>query len=281
MCCGRWGRDPEIADVPLEARRHDPDDRAGLAVEPHSLADDARFRAEPADPRPMTELGDTGRRRLAVLFGKRAARERRDAEEREHVRRDPHGAHALGAFVGHVVHASGFGSKDRLERRRLLLVVEELGARQRAAEDTRRRHVAQDDVHHPILVHVGERIEQDVADDAVDDGCRADTQRQRRDCEQRESGIPASDPEGLADVLPQRIEDGQPAPVAIALLGLIDATELHERDTLGLVFGHAATAVFFDVEREVRGQFLVEGALATGSSERIDEPQQERAQPIS
>jgi hypothetical protein len=175
----------------------------------------------------------------------------------------PHGPHPLRAIVGHVVHAAGFGPKDRLERRRLLLVVEELGARQRAAEDTRRGHVAKDTSTMRILVHVGERIEQDVADDAVDDGCRADTQRQRRDCDRGESGIPASDPEGLADVLPQRIEDGQPTPVAIALLGLIEPTQLHERDTPRLVFGHAATAVFFDVEREVCVQFLVKGALAT------------------
>ena len=39
-----------------------------------------------------------------------------------------------------------------------------------------------------------------------------------------------------------------------------------------------ATAVVVDVELEVRGQFLVERALARRSAEGIDQAQQERAQ---
>ena len=228
----------------------------------------------------MTELRDTGRRRLAVLFGKRAAIERRDTEEREHVRRDPHCAHALGAVVGHVVHASGVSSKDRFERLRLLLIVEELRAREGSAEHARRRHVAQDDVHHPILVHVGKRIEQDVTDDAVDDGCRANAQRQRRDREEREAGIPAGHAKRLGDVLPQRIDARQAAAIAVAFLGLIETAEFHQR---------GAPALRHRTSRARRFSSMWSWRCASSSSSRvrsrarsaegIDEAQQERAQP--
>jgi hypothetical protein len=44
-----------------------------------------------------------------------------------------------------------------------------------------------------------------------------------------------------------------------------------------LVFATAAVAVLFDLELEVRVQFLIENALARRFAEGIDEAQQERA----
>ena len=58
----------------------------------------------------------------------------------------------------------------------LFLIVQELRRREVGAANDSIGGVLEDDVDHPVRMRVGEGIEHDVADDAVDDGGGADAE---------------------------------------------------------------------------------------------------------
>ena len=72
----------------------------------------------------------------------------------------------------------------------LLFVVEVFRDREVAAtKPVRSGGVANEKVGQPIGSCVGKRLQKHVVDDAEDDGCRANSEREREDAEQRERAI--------------------------------------------------------------------------------------------
>ena len=137
----------------------------------------------------MIHHRDGRRARLGIRGRERASGQWLHAEEREHVRRDERDGEAIGAFVARVVHAHDFGAEHVLEDVALFLEVEKFRRGQRAAMDAIGLRVADDHVDHAIGIAVGERIEQDLPHDAVDDGDRADAERERQHRDQVEAGL--------------------------------------------------------------------------------------------
>ena len=207
-------RQPQIGDVPLEARRHHPDDSVGLAVQHQRAADHARIGTEACHPGAVVHDGDRRRAGRHVAIVEHAADERRYAEKVEAVRRHPVERQALGAGVAHPVRAELARADDVLERGGLLLIVEELlGAEIRAADDAAGA-VAQDDVDEAIGAGIRKRIQRDVAQHAVDDRDGADPEGEREDGDEREAGRPQQRADAVGHVAAKILEPHERARVA-------------------------------------------------------------------
>ena len=194
-------RQPQVGDVPLESRRHDPDDRPRLAVEHHRPAEDAGIAGKEPDPRAVAHHRDArcARRRIAGIEG--AADERGHTQERETVRGHPGHVEPLRPAIPDPERRVATGPDDVFEDGRgLFLVVEKLGGGEvRTANDAVRR-VLEDNVHQSLGPRVRERVEDDVADDAVDHRHRADPQRERRDRDRGEAWRPHQCADAIDDV---------------------------------------------------------------------------------
>ena len=62
--------------------------------------------------------------------------------------------------------------------------------------------VVNEKVRKPIGPFIGERLQKDVIDDAEDDRCRANSERESEDAEQREGAILAEPAETVSQILP-------------------------------------------------------------------------------
>jgi hypothetical protein len=199
-------RQPQIGDVPLEARRHHPDHGVGLPVQHQGATDHARVGTEARHPGAVVHDRDRRRSGRHVGMSEDAAEERRHAEKGEAVRRHPVERQALGAVVAHPVRAELARADDILERRGVLLIVEEfLRAEIRAADDAAGA-VAQDHVDETIGARIGKRIERDVAQHAVDDGDGADPEGEREHGDEREAGRPQQRAGAVGEVAAEILE---------------------------------------------------------------------------
>ncbi len=100
--------------------------------------------------------------------------------------------------------AVGGADDDSFERRLLLEEVDGLVLSHRAAVlALAGLGVGHVDVDHPLRIHIRERVEQDVAQRAVDDGDAADAERQRQHRRDGEAGVAAQHARGVPDVLPR------------------------------------------------------------------------------
>jgi hypothetical protein len=138
--------------------------------------------------------------RCRVVSIEGAADQRRHAEELETVSCHPGDVETLRAGIANPVGGVAAGRDDVLECGRLLLVVEVFRSGEvRSAHDPIRR-VLEHDVHQPLGACIREGIEDDVADNAVDDGDRADPERERRRRHRREPGRSRQSTAAIDDV---------------------------------------------------------------------------------
>ena len=209
-----------------------------------------------------------------VRRAKGAADQRGNSEKRKGIRRDQNDAHALRPCVAHEVHRLPVGAGDVLEDVALLHVVEELARRQRTAKETI-RCVANHHVDQAIRMRVGKRVEDDIADDAVDDGGGADAEPERDDGHRREPWRAAERSQRVADVPPGIGQPAEPAGVTLHFLGLLDAAEFAPgREARRLGRQAAAAKVVFE-DREMRLNLARQLTLGRPPPDGVDEPEQE------
>jgi hypothetical protein len=72
---------------------------------------------------------------------------------------------------------------------------------------------------------IGERLEQDVAHEAVDDGDRANPQREREDGDDREAGCSGQGARRIPDIPARIFEPDERPRVALDFFRLLDAAE--------------------------------------------------------
>ena len=107
-----------------------------------------------------------------------------------------------GSFIVGVKNVEPAVRDEPLEDVILLFVVEILRNREAAAPKVCGfRGVANEKVGQPIGPLIGEWLQKDVIDDAEDDCCRADSERERKDAEQREGAILQEPAEAISQVL--------------------------------------------------------------------------------
>ena len=142
---------------------------------------------------------------------------------------------------------------DRLERGLLLQQVERLVLSHRAAVvAVARLGVHHEHVDHPIGLHVRERVEEDVAQRAVDHRHAADAERQRQHGGDGEAGAASQHTRGVPDVLPKPLEQRDGVHGVDLFANAPGVPELPPGRGARLVGRHAARDVVVGLQVEVR-----------------------------
>jgi hypothetical protein len=105
-------------------------------------------------------------------------------------------------------------------------------------------------------LRVRQGLEQGRVDHAEDCRGRADAEREREDGRRREAGAAAQCAQGVAEVAQKALDRGDAAPLAVLLLGRLDAAELYDRLSARLLRTHAGAQVVFDLHLEMSLQLL-------------------------
>ena len=271
------------ASVPVfrksaEARRHHADDGDGLSIHPDRLSDDRGIAAEPALPEAVAEDHHPVVPVGPLVGRERAAQHRSDAQGREEARHHELGDELLRRPLARQVDAVVVEARHRRERRVAFLPpqVVERGDDVRAAGTL--GALLPDGDEAPGLVE-GEALEEHGVDDREDRGVRADAQRERRDRHGGKTGILREGTAREAQVLPGRLEEGEPPAVADGFLRHLDAPELPDRVAARLFGRHPRADGIVDVHLEVGLELLGHLALLTRPPEEAGEPAEKPAQP--
>jgi hypothetical protein len=180
-----------------EAARQHPDDASGDSVELDRSAENRRITAEARLPEGVSEHGD-GRATGAILLRREpSAEDRRRAQRLERVRRDESGAQPNRLSGPGQIRLIGLPGRDTREARTQPAVVEELAVRD---PGLRKVHPAAPDHHPAVRLRVGQRRQEDRANDREDRGRRAHREGERRDRRRRESGRPAQPARRVSEV---------------------------------------------------------------------------------
>jgi hypothetical protein len=107
-------------------------------------------------------------------------------------------------------------------------------------------------------VLVGERIEQNIPEEAVDDGDGADADREGQDGDAGEPRRPAQHAQRVADVPSRVLDPAERSRRALDLFGLLDAAERPSRRDARVRRAQAAALELLFKQRQVRGDFPVE-----------------------
>ena len=221
-------RPPELIERAVEgaSRRQHPDDRVRLVVEENRAVDDRGIRSELVDPEHMAEDDHAILASLVLIGKKRAASLRLNAEDLEVAGRDPRPTklHRIAA-PRERRRAAALGGHE-VEDGVIRLPVEEIQRGDAVAVAAGRLLEDTDD---PIGIRVRQRLEQDAVNEAEDRGVGADAERQREDRDRCKSRTLRQGSPAVTQVLEQRIEHGQAAPVAVDFFRLLDPAELHKR----------------------------------------------------
>ena len=244
---------PHVGRLPRESRRHHADDGARRVADRHDLPRTSSRPPNFSTHAPWVEHDDRRRARPGIVFGEHAPLERRHAEVRKRVRRHLGDRDDVGA--GGRAHDRGVGGADddRLEHRLLLQQVERLVLSHRAAVvAVARLGVGHEHVDHPIGLHVRERVEEDVAQRAVDHRHAADAERQRQHGGDGEAGAASQHTRGVPDVLPEPLEQRDGVHGVDLFANPPGVPELAPGCGARLVGRHAARDVVVGLEVEVR-----------------------------
>ncbi len=123
-----------------------------------------------------------------------------------------------------------------------------------------------------IRIGIRQRTEEDRVDEAEDGGVGADTERQREDRGERETGIAPQHAQRVADIPDERFDDGNPSLVADPFLGLFDTAELAERDAARIRLRQSAPQVIADTLVDVLPNLHVELSLDIRSTKQCLKP---------
>jgi hypothetical protein len=216
-------------------------------------------------------------RPLFVLSDEPAPDRGRDAERVEKAARhderlEPFRLTAAGEVVR--AHVEGL---ELLERPVLLPVPVEVGRRSRIRPAAYAVHGL--DGHQPVGLPIRQRTKEQGVDDAEHDRVGADADRQCEQDYRRESRASPHQPQRKANVLRDRLEDREPAPIAVGVLHQLNASQLDEGLSPGLFGAHPDAAVVVDVHPEVSVELFVQLPIQAGApkgARRTREPRPER-----
>jgi hypothetical protein len=184
----------------MEPGCHDPDDLVRLAVDHQGPADDSRIATASAHPDPVAE-DDHVRALASLLFGERAADDRRGAQQIEQAGRDRGGGHALGLAV---TADRPLGRPDPfqpLEESGPLAKPDELQGVQRIRMgEVGHAGRLREDAHEAFGVLEGKRPEQHRVGDEKHGASRSDDERERDDADRREPAPGRERAQGESDM---------------------------------------------------------------------------------
>ncbi len=215
---------------------------------------------------------------LASPFAEHASEQRRHTQKREPVRRHPCDGQAFRASIAHPVHGIAAGADDVFERLGLLLVVQELWRRKGGTSDDAIGRVLDDHINHAIRMGIGKRVEQDVAEKAIDHRHRPDAERECHDGDGSEGGRSRQCSKSVADVASRIFEPAKRSRVALELLCLLHAAERTPCRQARLLRGHAAPLKLLFQEREVGGDLPREIAFRATRASETSQPLEETPQ---
>src|SRR6185312_891902 len=119
--------------------------------------------------------------------------------------------------------------------------------------------------------------------DAVNDGeyCRgcANSQRQREESDERETGRLAQSSRSVADIVKQSFYNLYPTHLAALLFPLFDIFDGLERGVARILGSHACSGVLVDLPFQVIAQFFVEFLLHLPAREQRPKPEAKHADP--
>ena len=260
-----------------EPRGQDPDDGVGLGAE-HDLSPDDRGVARVAPPPEPIRQEDDAMIAPALVGGQEIPSHRgRSAEGGEEFRRGDQYADALRLPVAGHVERPDIEGRQRLEGTIARAVHVEIRHR--------RRPGAVALVHglyelQAAGVRIGQGPEQDRIHHAEHHGVGPDAEAEDEERGRGEAGAAAHHAQGETAVLDDHVQEREAAPVAVELLGLLDASELEEGGAARLFRRQARPDVVRDVHLQVTGQLVVELSLpARAAPEREGAPAQRPQRP--
>jgi hypothetical protein len=170
------------------------------------------------------------------------------------------------------VHRLAARPDDVLEDGGLLLVIQELGGGEIRSADRLPCLVLEQDVDHPVRAGVGKRIEDDVPQHAVDDGDRADAERQGDDGDGGKPRRPHQRARAVGNVTPEIFDPRERSRVPLLLFRRLDAAERPPRGAVRLLGAQAAAGIVFLEEVQVAVDLLGELALRRTAAQQSHEP---------
>ena len=155
------------------------------------------------------------------------------------------------------------------------MIAEALEARIRRAAAAARLPAGVVDEEQPLGILDRQCLDQHGVDQAEDRGVGADPEPERQQRHQRERGRPPQQPQGVAHVAAQFVEQPQADGFAAFLLTRFDAAELSERPPAGFGLRHALPPQFRLIELEMDAHLVLHltlevGPLAAGAKPRFE-----------
>ncbi len=253
-------RRPERREV--EALRHDPDDRVGLAVQVHRLPEDLRVAGIAPLPEAVAQHDLVFPAGFLLFRQEDAPVERPDSQHREDVRRHPESLHALRLRAARQVRDPEVRRAHPLVGRRLPPPVEEVRGSDGVDPPVK-------DDGEPVGVSVGKRLQEHRVDDAEDRRRGADAQRERGHRRGREPGVLPQGAKAVAKVAADGSEEGPESRVAHALLDLLDPPDLDRSLAPGFLRGHPRADLLLFQHPGVGAHFLVDLGIHPGAAEEV------------
>jgi hypothetical protein len=105
--------------------------------------------------------------------------------------------------------------------------------------------------------------------DGEQHGVHADADPEDQHRGDRKAAVPVQQPDGEAEILPERVDERQSALIAIGLLHLLDAAKGAPGGVPRLDRGHAVSHVLVGEQVEMSANLFVEAALAPARDDQI------------
>src|ERR1700722_8792232 len=255
-------RKKNVAAAPSKALRHDPDERAGGAIENVRLPDDRWVAAEVRFPCFVAE--DERRRSAGLVIGglHHAAVQCGKTEEFKRVGRAENSVEALHSTADLIKNIFTGVSDGEVEDVIFFDVVEKFGRGVFGASDgVNIVGVVNFDGHEALGAGIWKRLDQNVFDDAEDCGGGADAKREGDDGNRGESGLFAQRARRVGKVAPERFERSKNPNFARALSYICDIAKLAMRSVARSRGVHSGGAIFVDTLGEVKSDFVIEIAI--------------------
>ena len=263
---------------PEESRRCDPDDRHPLRADLNGLPEHCRIPAEAARPEAVADDGDravwTAPARLGIVGGRQQSSV--GGANTEQVEVGAGGvltAHPLRHAVDRHLEQPFVERRDTREEPVVIAEPLEAGIGRAVAAAGLPAGVV--DEEQSLRVVDRQRLDQHGVDQAEDRGVGADPEPERQQGHQRERRRPPQQPECVADVAAQLVDQPQADGVAAFLLARVNAAELGERTPASLLFRDTPPPQIRLIELEVDPHLVLHLTLevspaAADSKPRLD-----------
>ena len=263
---------------PEESGRRDADDGHPLRADLNALPEHRRIPSEAARPEAVADDGDGAVRTAAARLGIVRGREQSSVgrANAEHVEVGAGGvlaAHPLRHAVDRHLEQPLVERRDTREE--AVVIAEPLEARIGRAAAAAGLPAGVVDEEQSLRVVDRQRLDQHGVDQAEDRRVGADPESERQQGHQRERRRPPQQPEGVADVAAQLVDQPQADGVAAFLLARVHAAELGERTPAGFLVRHTLPPQIRLIELEMDPHLVLHltlevSAPAAGSKPRPD-----------